>query len=105
MRQANTRSQNCTRFLFIFDSAFRSAGSVEPTLSPAGLVTLGAAPSRSSCQRWTRTHTGPYNEKNQPFGRTPPSAARTEADHQFAQNRFPHEGQPAATGAQTPRAL
>ena len=68
---------------------------------------------RGSCSRlspipplsWTRTHKGPYNEKNQSFGRTPPSAARTEANPQFAPNRFPHEGQLAATGAQTPRAL
>src|ERR1700693_467849 len=43
--------------------------------------------------------------KNQPFRRNPPSAARTEDDRQFAQNRLPHEGQPAAERAQNPGSL
>src|SRR6266513_6336230 len=38
--------------------------------------------------------------KNQLFGRKHARAARTEVYHQSAQNRLPHEGEPAAKRAQ-----
>src|SRR5262249_30299473 len=47
----------------------------------------------------------PYNEKNQPFGSEPPSAARTEEYRQSAENRLPDEGKPAAKRAQIARSL